>query len=93
MMSMPFAIVGTFGGLAYRTIKREQRRQAALKAEQESQDADSVMRTQPADVSYAALPAHAELHFAAAVGRPLNSVTPLTGFVRASRVSSGSGSQ
>ncbi len=26
MMSMPFAIVGTFGGLAYRAIKREQRR-------------------------------------------------------------------
>ena len=32
MMAMPFAIVGTFGGLAYRTIKREQRRQAELKA-------------------------------------------------------------
>ena len=28
MMSMPFAIVGTFGGLAYRAVKREQRRQA-----------------------------------------------------------------
>lgn len=39
MMAMPFAIVGTFGGLAYRVIKREQRRQA----EQKSQDAsDSV---------------------------------------------------
>jgi hypothetical protein len=35
MMSMPFAIVGTFGTLAYRSIKREQRRQAELKAEQE----------------------------------------------------------
>jgi hypothetical protein len=28
MMSMPFAIVGTFGTLAYRAVKREQRRQA-----------------------------------------------------------------
>jgi hypothetical protein len=28
MMSMPFAIVGTFAGLAYRAVKREQRRQA-----------------------------------------------------------------
>ena len=28
MMSMPFAIIGTFGGLAYRAVKREQRRQA-----------------------------------------------------------------
>jgi hypothetical protein len=34
MMSMPFAIVGTFGTMAYRAIKREQRRQAALKSEQ-----------------------------------------------------------
>ncbi len=38
MMSMPFAIVGTFGTLAYRAIKREQRRQAELKAQQESRD-------------------------------------------------------
>ena len=30
MMSMPFAIVGTFGGLMYRAVKREQRRQAEL---------------------------------------------------------------
>jgi hypothetical protein len=30
MMSMPFAIVGTFAGLAYRAVKREQRRQAEL---------------------------------------------------------------
>jgi p-aminobenzoyl-glutamate transporter AbgT len=30
MMSMPFAIVGAFGGLAYRSIKREQRRRAEL---------------------------------------------------------------
>ena len=28
MMSMPFAIVGTFGCLAYRAVKREQRRAA-----------------------------------------------------------------
>jgi hypothetical protein len=26
MMSMPFAIVGVFGGFAYRAVKREQRR-------------------------------------------------------------------
>jgi hypothetical protein len=29
MMSMPFAIAGTFGCLAYRAVKREQQRQAA----------------------------------------------------------------
>ncbi len=29
MMSMPFAIVGTFAGLAYRAVKREQRRREA----------------------------------------------------------------
>lgn len=29
MMSMPFAIVGTFGCFAYRAVKREQQRQAA----------------------------------------------------------------
>ncbi|REK09386.1 MAG: hypothetical protein DWQ37_18265 [Planctomycetota bacterium] len=28
MMSMPFALVGAFAGLAYRAVKREQRRQA-----------------------------------------------------------------
>ena len=28
MMSMPFAIVGTFAGLMYRAVKREQRRVA-----------------------------------------------------------------
>lgn len=28
MMAMPFALVGTFAGLAYRAVKREQRRQA-----------------------------------------------------------------
>jgi hypothetical protein len=36
MMSMPFAIVGTFGTLAYRTIKREQRRRDAEKAAKEA---------------------------------------------------------
>jgi hypothetical protein len=29
MMAMPFAIVGTFATVAYRAVKREQRRQAA----------------------------------------------------------------
>jgi hypothetical protein len=28
MMAMPFAIVGTFGAMAYRAVKREQRRLA-----------------------------------------------------------------
>jgi p-aminobenzoyl-glutamate transporter AbgT len=32
MMSMPFAIVGTFAGFAYRAVKREQRRQAEANA-------------------------------------------------------------
>ena len=36
MMSMPFAIVGTFGTLAYRTIKREQRKRDAEKAAKEA---------------------------------------------------------
>jgi hypothetical protein len=36
MMSMPFAIVGTFGTLAYRTIKREQRKRDAEKAVKEA---------------------------------------------------------
>jgi hypothetical protein len=31
MMSMPFAIVGTFAGFAYRAVKREQRRLEDLK--------------------------------------------------------------
>ena len=39
MMAMPFAIVGTFAGFAYRAVKREQRRLEALRqreaAEQE----------------------------------------------------------
>lgn len=40
MMAMPFAIVGTFGGLAYRAVKREQRRQADLKSQDASESAD-----------------------------------------------------
>jgi hypothetical protein len=36
MMSMPFAIVGTFGTLAYRTIKREQRKRDAEQAAKEA---------------------------------------------------------
>ena len=39
MMSMPFAIVGTFGFMAYRTVKREQRR-VAEHPQTEGQDAD-----------------------------------------------------
>lgn len=41
MMAMPFAIVGTFGGLAYRVIKREQRRQAEAKANESSKPAEN----------------------------------------------------
>ncbi len=37
MMSMPFAIVGTFAGLAYRAVKREQRRREAEQAEGRSE--------------------------------------------------------
>jgi len=33
MMSMPFAIVGTFGAMAYRAVKREQRRREAEQEE------------------------------------------------------------
>ncbi len=40
MMAMPFAIVGTFGGLAYRVIKREQRRQAEQKAHESSESTE-----------------------------------------------------
>jgi hypothetical protein len=36
MMSMPFAIVGTFGCLAYRAVKREQRRVAEVERNQSS---------------------------------------------------------
>ncbi len=35
MMSMPFAIVGTFAGLAYRAVKREQRRLAELEQQEQ----------------------------------------------------------
>jgi hypothetical protein len=34
MMSMPFAIIGTFTGLAYRAVKRDARRKAAEAASQ-----------------------------------------------------------
>jgi hypothetical protein len=41
MMSMPFAIVGTFAGLAYRAVQREKRRQAELEqARREESQAD-----------------------------------------------------
>jgi hypothetical protein len=33
MMSMPFAIIGTFSFMAYRAVKNEQRRQAEAKAQ------------------------------------------------------------
>ena len=33
MMSMPFAIAGTFGAFCYRAVKREQKRQAELAAQ------------------------------------------------------------
>ncbi len=39
MMSMPFAIVGTFATLAYRAVKKEQRRVAAAKALEAQSDA------------------------------------------------------
>ncbi|HEV3137647.1 MAG TPA: hypothetical protein VGZ26_07075 [Pirellulales bacterium] len=35
MMSMPFAIVGVFGGFAYRAVKREQRRVAEANAKRQ----------------------------------------------------------
>jgi len=37
MMSMPFAIVGTFGGLMYRAVKLEQRRQEERRQEERRQ--------------------------------------------------------
>jgi hypothetical protein len=40
MMSMPFAIVGSFGFMAYRAVKREQRRVAELEQAQREQDDD-----------------------------------------------------
>ena len=36
MMSMPFAIAGTFAGFAYRAVKREQRRVAESKQDSKS---------------------------------------------------------
>jgi hypothetical protein len=36
MMSMPFAIVGTFAGLMYRAVKLEQRRKEAEAAQKDS---------------------------------------------------------
>lgn len=44
MMSMPFAIVGTFAGLMYRAVKREQKR-VAESNERAGEDSPS----QPAD--------------------------------------------
>jgi hypothetical protein len=41
MMSMPFAIVGAFGGLAYRAVKREQRRIAEQDAKREADELSS----------------------------------------------------
>lgn len=38
MMSMPFAIIGAFAGLAYRAVKREQRRKAELEQTREQAD-------------------------------------------------------
>jgi hypothetical protein len=39
MMAMPFAIVGTFAGFAYRAVKKEQRRLEALR-QRESAELD-----------------------------------------------------
>ena len=41
MMSMPFAIVGTFAGLMYRAVKREQRR---IAESNQASDQDSLPR-------------------------------------------------
>jgi p-aminobenzoyl-glutamate transporter AbgT len=41
MMSMPFAIVGIFGGFAYRAVKREQRRIAEANAKREADESSS----------------------------------------------------
>ena len=41
MMSMPFAIVGVFGGFAYRAVKREQRRIAEENAKREADESSS----------------------------------------------------
>ena len=42
MMSMPFAIVGTFAGCAYRAVKREQRRVAEANAKGPNRTPSSV---------------------------------------------------
>jgi hypothetical protein len=41
MMSMPFAIVGVFGGFAYRAVKREQRRVAEENAKHQADESSS----------------------------------------------------
>jgi hypothetical protein len=41
MMSMPFAIVGTFSVVIYRAVKREQRRKEAEAAQQQSREDES----------------------------------------------------
>jgi len=41
MMSMPFAIVGTFAGFAYRMVKREQRRVAQAAQAQPSAEPET----------------------------------------------------
>ena len=41
MMSMPFAIVGTFGCMAYRAVKREQRRVAEAQRAQAERTQDA----------------------------------------------------
>jgi hypothetical protein len=43
MMSMPFAIVGTFGCFAYRAVKREQRRVAEDNAKSRAQSPSDSM--------------------------------------------------
>ncbi|MBI3837213.1 MAG: hypothetical protein HY288_04670 [Planctomycetia bacterium] len=42
MMSMPFAIVGIFGGCAYRAVKHEQRRVAEANAKQQDRAPSSL---------------------------------------------------
>ena len=41
MMSMPFAIVGVFGGFAYRAVQRERRRIAEENAKREADESSS----------------------------------------------------
>ena len=42
MMAMPFAIVGTFAGFAYRAVKREQRRLEALRQSEQPPQGESL---------------------------------------------------